>query len=102
MFWHHPDKSLAKLRHLLRAGGRIAVAHRPRGPGVTDATAMAAGTETETRLRQAGFSDVRMETLALKPAVVCAIGINQSEGHMRTELTPAHRVGTARARHRRA
>jgi SAM-dependent methyltransferase len=55
MFWHHPDKSLAELRHLLRAGGRIAVAHRPRGPGVTDATAMAVGTETETRLRQGDF-----------------------------------------------
>jgi len=81
MFWHHPDKSLEELRHLLRPGGRIAVAHQPRGPGVTDLTAMAMGTEMATKLTQAGFSGVRMETLALKPAVVCAIGINQSEGH---------------------
>lgn len=42
---------------------------------------MAMGTETATKLTQARFLDVRMETLALKPAVVCAVGINQSEGH---------------------
>lgn len=81
MFWHHPDKSLEELRHLLRAGGRIAVAHQPRGPRVTEATVTATGTEMATKLTKAGFSDVRMETLALKPAVACAIGINQSEGH---------------------
>jgi len=81
MFWSHPDKSLEELRHLLRSRGRIAVAHQPRGPGVTDATAMARGAEMAARLTRAGFSDVRLETLALKPAVVCAIGSNPSAGH---------------------
>jgi SAM-dependent methyltransferase len=79
MFWEHPDKTLKELHHLLRPGGRIAIAHQPRGPGVTDATAAAWGEEMAAKLARAGFSDVLTETLGLKPAVVCAIGINPSE-----------------------
>ncbi len=79
MFWKDPDKSLEALRHLLRSGGRIAVVHQPRGPGVTDATAAAKGEQMAAKLARAGFSDVRTETLGLKPAVVCAIGINRAE-----------------------
>jgi SAM-dependent methyltransferase len=81
MFWVHPDRSLEELRHLLRAGGRIAVVHQPRGPGVTDATAALRGKEMAAKLARAGFSNVRTETLGLKPAAVCAIGVNPPEGH---------------------
>jgi len=81
MFWAHPDKSLEELRHLLRAGGRIAVVHQPRGPGVTDATAALRGEEMAAKLARAGFSNVRKETLGLKPAAVCAIGVNPPAGH---------------------
>lgn len=73
-FWKTPDKSLVELRHLLRAGGRIAVVHQPRDPGATDATATARGAAMSTRLVRAGFAAVRVETLALKPAAVCVIG----------------------------
>src|SRR5262249_27589358 len=45
MFWDDPIRRLEELRHLLRAGGRIAIAHQPRGPGATDATAAARGEE---------------------------------------------------------
>jgi ubiquinone/menaquinone biosynthesis C-methylase UbiE len=76
MFWNDPEKSLEELRHLLRSGGRIAVVHQPRGPGVTDATATASGLKIAGQLARAGFSDVRTQTLQLKPAVVCVIGIN--------------------------
>jgi len=82
MFWDHPDKSLEELRHLLRGGGRMAVVHQPRGPGVTDATAVANGEEITAKLARAGFSDVRTHMLGLKPAVVCAIGINRPEEHV--------------------
>lgn len=75
MFWDRPDKSLEELRDLLRVGGRIAVVHQPRGPGVTDATAAAKGAEVAARLARAGFSDIRTETLGLKPAVVGGIGV---------------------------
>src|SRR5262245_59755153 len=59
MFWDRHDKRLVELRDLLRVGGRIAVVHQPRGPGVTDATAAAKGAEVAARLARAGFSDVR-------------------------------------------
>jgi SAM-dependent methyltransferase len=76
LFWTEPDRRLEELRHLLRRGGLIAVAHQPRGPGATDETSAAKGREIAAALARAGFSDVRVETLRLKPAVVCALGVN--------------------------
>jgi SAM-dependent methyltransferase len=77
MFWNDPEKSFVALRQLLRSEGRIAVAHQPRGPGVTDATSAASGVKIAAQLARAGFSDVRTETLGLRPAVVGVIGINR-------------------------
>jgi SAM-dependent methyltransferase len=76
MFWHEPVARLEELRNLLRSGGLIAVAHQPRGPGASDETSAAEGRERAAALAQAGFSQVRLETMALKPAVVCALGVN--------------------------
>jgi len=77
MFWNDPEKRFVELRQLLRSDGRIAVAHQPRGPGVTDATSAASGSKIAAQLARAGFSGVRTETLRLKPAVVGVIGINR-------------------------
>jgi SAM-dependent methyltransferase len=77
MFWREPVVRLAELRRLLRTGGLIAVAHQPRGPGVTDETSAAEGRKWEAALAQAGFSQLRLETMALNPAVVCALGMNR-------------------------
>ena len=79
MFWSDPVARLAELRQLLRPGGLIAVANQPRGPGATDETAAAKGRENSVALDRAGFSEVRLETLRLKPAVVCALGVNGPE-----------------------
>lgn len=79
LFWNEPIARLAELRGLLRTGGRIAVAHQPRGPGATDATSASMGQQIEAALDRAGFSVTRQETLRLKPAVVCAIGVNGAE-----------------------
>ena len=76
MFWPESDARLEELRRLLRPGGLIAVAHQPRGPGATDETSAAKGREIAAALARAGLSDVRVETLRLKPAVVCALGVN--------------------------
>lgn len=76
MFWTEPDALLEALRHRLRAGGLIAVAQQPRGPGVTDQASAATGKKIAAALARAGFSEVRLETLRLKPAVVCALGVN--------------------------
>jgi hypothetical protein len=59
-------------------GGRIAIAFQPRGPGATDEAATTTGQDLVAALRDAGFSQVRLETLELKPAVVCALGVNPS------------------------
>lgn len=76
MFWGDPVARLRQLRRLLRVGGRIAIVHQPRGPGATDETSAARGQEMAATLAQAGFSSVRLETLSLKPAVVCVLGVN--------------------------
>jgi SAM-dependent methyltransferase len=76
LFWTEPEARFEDLRHLLRPGGLIAVAHQPRGPGATDQTSAARGQEIAAALNRAGFSAVRLETLRLKPAVVCALGVN--------------------------
>jgi ubiquinone/menaquinone biosynthesis C-methylase UbiE len=75
-FWDEPVGPLRGLRQVLRSGGRIAIAFQPRGPGATDEVATRRGREIAAALGEAGFSQVRLETLELKPAVVCALGVN--------------------------
>ena len=76
LFWDEPDARLRDLRRLLRPGGLIALAHQPRDPGATDETSAAEGRELAAALARTGFSDVRVESLHLKPAVACALGVN--------------------------
>ena len=76
MFWREPVARLAELRRLLGPGGLIAVAYQPRGPGATDETSVAKGREIAAALIRARFTEVRLETMRLKPAVVCALGVN--------------------------
>jgi SAM-dependent methyltransferase len=104
MFWGEPVARLAELRSLLRAGGLIAVVHQPRGPGATDETSAAKGRELAATLDSAGFTSVRVETMRLKPAVVCALGINEAGAWWRSQLAEAGPVrchGTARRARRR-
>ena len=79
MFWSEPVARLGELRGLLRPGGLIAVVHQPRGPGATDEASGAQGREMAAALDRARFSSVRLETLSLKPAVVCALGVNGAD-----------------------
>jgi SAM-dependent methyltransferase len=76
MFWREPVARLEELRRLLRSGGLIAVARQPRGPGASDETSAAKGREIAVALIRARFTEVRLETMRLKPAVVCALGMN--------------------------
>ena len=79
LFWSEPLARLEELRRLLRKGGLIAVAHQPRGPGAGDEASAAWGREMGAALARAGFSEVRLETMALKPAVVCTLGVNRGD-----------------------
>lgn len=78
MFWEDPVERLRQLRSLLNPGGRIAIAYQPRGPGSTDETAVHAGEELARQFADVGFTDVRVETLELRPTnAVCVLGTNQ-------------------------
>jgi SAM-dependent methyltransferase len=75
LFWGDSDARIEALGRLLRPGGLIAVAHQPRGPGASDELSAAKGREMAAALGRAGFTEVRVETLRLEPAVACALGI---------------------------
>jgi ubiquinone/menaquinone biosynthesis C-methylase UbiE len=72
-FWSAPTQRLMEIRALLRPGGLIAIATQPRCPGATEETSTQAAREIANRLREAGFTQTRIETLRLKPPVVCVL-----------------------------
>ncbi len=77
-FLDRPGELLQELRRALRTGGRIAIAYQPRGAGASDEAAAKRGEQIAAELRDAGFIEVRLESLKLRPAVVCAVGVNGS------------------------
>ncbi|MDP8930740.1 MAG: methyltransferase domain-containing protein [Actinomycetota bacterium] len=79
-FWADPAERLHDLRRLLRPWGRIALASQPRCPGATRDTTARAGQELQDLLTQAGFGQIRVETLDLNPPVVCVLASNSADG----------------------
>jgi ubiquinone/menaquinone biosynthesis C-methylase UbiE len=80
-FWPRPLEQLEKLRRVLRPGGMIAIAMQPRAPGATDETSRKRGAEIAAQLAAVGFSQIRQETLPLRPAAVCVIGVSAATPH---------------------
>jgi SAM-dependent methyltransferase len=77
MFWDDSVARLKELHGLLRPGGQIAIAYQPRGPGSTNEVAARTGREIATNFAAVGLTEVRVETLALKPTnVVCVLGVS--------------------------
>jgi SAM-dependent methyltransferase len=72
-FWPAPAERLAELRRRLAPSGRVAIASQPRCPGATADTSRKAADEIEDLLRDAGFTQLRTETLRLSPPVVCVL-----------------------------
>ena len=74
-FWKDIDATLGAVATRLLPGGRVALAIQPRFKGATDADARRLADENAERLDRAGFTDVRVEMLALRPTHVgCALG----------------------------
>jgi SAM-dependent methyltransferase len=72
-FWPEPAALLRGVGQVLRPGGRIALVSQPRCPGATAATSAKAADELAALLSEAGFEDLRFETLDLDPPAVCML-----------------------------
>ena len=72
-FWPDPAARLADIKRVLRPAGRIAVVSQPRCPGATAATSAAAADELASLLTQAGYEDIRFESLDLDPPAMCVL-----------------------------
>jgi ubiquinone/menaquinone biosynthesis C-methylase UbiE len=79
-FWPDPAQRLHDLRRLLRSGGRVALATQPRCPGATRDTTAGAARELRDLLTEAGFAQIRLETLQLDPPVACVLATNPADG----------------------
>jgi cyclopropane fatty-acyl-phospholipid synthase-like methyltransferase len=74
-FWADVDSTLAEVVERLGPEGRMALAIQPRFKGATDADARQLAEENADRLVRAGFGDVRVHVLSLRPTDVgCAVG----------------------------
>jgi len=71
--WPEPTTRLREIGRQLRPGGRIALVSQPRCPGATAATSAAAADRLAAQLCEAGFENVRVETLDLNPPAVCVL-----------------------------
>ena len=76
LFWDDPVARLKELHDRLRPGGQIAIVYQPRGPGSTNEVAARTAQEIAAHFTEVGFTDVRVETLALQPTdAVCVLGV---------------------------
>jgi trans-aconitate methyltransferase len=75
-FWPDVDTTLAAVRERMAPGGRVALAIQPRFKGATTADAVRIAEENRERLRAAGFGDLRVERLTLRP-VDCGVALGR-------------------------
>jgi len=73
-FFDAPQETLRLLRRSMTPGGVIAIAFQPRNEGATDADARRGAERNGALLTEAGFEDLRTETLDLEPMVTCVLG----------------------------
>ncbi len=75
MFWPDPVDVLRRLTRLLTPGATVALTMQPRGSASSNADAVAVGDRMVAALRGAGYRDVELRVLALRPVdAVCALG----------------------------
>jgi SAM-dependent methyltransferase len=79
-FWS-PDRALPRLRAALKPGGRLALTYEPRGPGASEAKALAAAERLRGLLAAAGLVVEGSVTIPLGPVpAVCLMARRPLEG----------------------
>jgi len=79
MFWRDPEAVLRRLLPSLRPGGRLAITHQPRQPRATGEDTRRDADRIAAALAAAGFADVRVELLPMKPVdAACVLGTRPS------------------------
>ena len=75
LFLSDQSPTLHQLRSVLKPGGLLAATHQPRRLGATADDAQAFGDWLSRTMRAAGFREVSVEQLELKPVpAVCVMG----------------------------
>lgn len=73
MFWGDPEAVLRRLLACLRPGGLLAITHQPRNPGATDDDARADAGRIVAALKGAGFVEVGVKVLPMKPVSAACV-----------------------------
>lgn len=77
IFWEAPIETLKTIRQFMKKNGVIAITIQPFTKGATEETAKQLGNEIANFIKEAGYSDIRMELKQMKPvATVCVLGMN--------------------------
>jgi SAM-dependent methyltransferase len=75
-FWRDAVAALRRVAATLRPGGTLALTHQPRQPGATANDTTRAGDRIASDLKDAGFEEVRIEPLPMKPVpAVCVLAV---------------------------
>jgi SAM-dependent methyltransferase len=75
MFLDDPVAAFGRWFAITRPGGRVAITHQSRKRAATDADTAQGAERIAADLRAAGFTDVRIETLEMKPVnAACVLG----------------------------
>ncbi len=86
-FWLDPVTRLANLAAVMKPGAKIALTFQPRNKGASSQDTRKAARQISDDLTAAGFSEVRLEYLPMKPVeAVCVLGRRPLEA-MRTQGT---------------
>lgn len=77
IFWEKPVETLKGIRELMKENEVIAITMQPFMKGATEETTRQLGGEIINLLKEAGYSDIKMEIKHMKPiATVCVLGVN--------------------------
>jgi hypothetical protein len=75
LFLDDPVSTVRGWLAVMRPGGSIAITHQSRKQNATDADTVGGADRIAADLRAAGFTDVRIETLEMKPVnAACVLG----------------------------